>query len=89
MVVVISEEIGFVEDQEPGHVLEVQVYQDVLNGADLVEACIMANAGAGYTVGMIGTSTVTLDALREEVSHIIKNGNLHAVKLNKHKVREI
>jgi rfaE bifunctional protein kinase chain/domain len=47
-------------------------------GADLVEASVIANAGAGYTVGMIGTSTVTLEALQKELGHNIKNGKLMA-----------
>jgi len=47
-------------------------------GASLVEASVIANAGAGYTVGMIGTSTVTLEALKKELGHSIKNGKLMA-----------
>jgi D-beta-D-heptose 7-phosphate kinase/D-beta-D-heptose 1-phosphate adenosyltransferase len=48
-------------------------------GADLVEAAVMANAGAGYTVGEIGTATVTVDQLRRELERNIKNGNLVVV----------
>jgi rfaE bifunctional protein kinase chain/domain len=47
-------------------------------GADLVEAAVLANAGAGYTVGEIGTATVTVGQLRKEVEWNIKNGNLTA-----------
>jgi len=45
-------------------------------GADLVESAIAANAGAGLTVGEIGTATVTTDDLRQELEHNIKEGNL-------------
>ena len=45
-------------------------------GADLVESAIVANAGAGLTVGEIGTATVTTDDLRQELEHNIKDGNL-------------
>ncbi|MEE8404553.1 MAG: D-glycero-beta-D-manno-heptose-7-phosphate kinase [candidate division Zixibacteria bacterium] len=45
-------------------------------GADLVESAIVANAGAGLTVGEIGTATVTPDDLRQELEHNIKEGNL-------------
>ncbi len=45
-------------------------------GADLVESAIVANAGAGLTVGEIGTATVTTDDLRQELEHNIKEGNL-------------
>jgi D-beta-D-heptose 7-phosphate kinase/D-beta-D-heptose 1-phosphate adenosyltransferase len=50
----------------------------VCAGADLVEAAVLANAGAGHTVGEIGTATVTVDQLRDELERNIKNGNLIA-----------
>ncbi len=45
-------------------------------GADLVEAAILSNAGAGFTVGEIGTATPTIDQVREELEHTIKNGTV-------------
>jgi len=45
-------------------------------GADLVESAILANAGAGLTVGEIGTATVTTDDLWQELEHNINEGNL-------------
>ncbi len=48
-------------------------------GADLVEAAIVANAGAGCTVAEVGTATVTVKQLRKELERNIKNGNLAAV----------
>jgi rfaE bifunctional protein kinase chain/domain len=48
----------------------------VCAGADLVEAAIAANAGAGITVGEVGTATVTRTDLRVELERNIKNGNL-------------
>lgn len=45
-------------------------------GADLAEAAIVANAGAGYVVGEIGTSTVTVQQLRKDLERNIRNGNL-------------
>jgi rfaE bifunctional protein kinase chain/domain len=48
----------------------------VCAGADLVEAAIAANAGAGITIGEIGTATVTVQQLRQELVRNIKNGNL-------------
>ena len=48
----------------------------VCAGADLVEASIAANAGAGITIGEIGTATVTVQQLRQELARNIKNGNL-------------
>ncbi|MFQ6008992.1 MAG: PfkB family carbohydrate kinase, partial [Candidatus Zixiibacteriota bacterium] len=48
----------------------------VCAGADLVEAAIAANAGAGITIGEIGTATVTVPQLRRELVRNIKNGNL-------------
>lgn len=82
----------FTRDTEPTHIptFARQVYDvtgagdaviaifvsAVCAGADLVEAAVIANAGAGYTVGMVGTSTVTLEALKNELAHNLKNGNL-------------
>ena len=82
----------FTEDSEPTHIptFAKKVY-DVTGagdtviavfvaatcaGADLVESAIVANAGAGLTVGEIGTATVTTDALLQELEHYIKEGNL-------------
>jgi len=82
----------FTEDSEPTHIptFAKKVY-DVTGagdtviavfvaatcaGADLVESAIVANAGAGLTVGEIGTATVTTDDLRQELEHNIKDGNL-------------
>jgi D-glycero-beta-D-manno-heptose-7-phosphate kinase len=48
----------------------------VCAGADMVEAAIIANAAAGYTVGQIGTSTVSLTQLHQELERSLKNGNL-------------
>ena len=48
----------------------------ICGGADLVEASIVANAGAGVTVAEVGTASVTVARLREELVHNIKNGNL-------------
>ena len=45
-------------------------------GADLIESAVVANAGAGLTVGEIGTATVTKDLLRQELEHNIKSGDL-------------
>jgi D-beta-D-heptose 7-phosphate kinase/D-beta-D-heptose 1-phosphate adenosyltransferase len=47
-------------------------------GATLVEAAIAANAGAGHTVAEIGTATVSVRQLREELNRNIVNGNLAA-----------
>lgn len=45
-------------------------------GATPVEAAIVANAGAGFTVGEVGTAAVTVTQLRQELERNIKNGNL-------------
>ncbi len=50
----------------------------VCAGADLVEAAVLANAGAGHTVGEIGTATVTVEELKDELERNIINGNLVA-----------
>jgi len=82
----------FIEDTEPKHIptFAKKVY-DVTGagdtviaafvmatcaGADLVESAVIANAGAGLTVGEIGTATVTTDDLRQELEHNIKEGHL-------------
>ena len=48
----------------------------VCGGADLVEAAVVANCGAGITVRKIGTTTVTVSQLREELELNLSNGNL-------------
>lgn len=45
-------------------------------GADLVESAIVANAGAGITVGEVGTASVTVPALKRELKLNVKNGHL-------------
>ncbi len=50
----------------------------VCAGAGLAEAALAANAGAGVTVGEIGTATVTRDELRMELERNVANGNLAA-----------
>ncbi|MFQ5453949.1 MAG: D-glycero-beta-D-manno-heptose-7-phosphate kinase, partial [Candidatus Zixiibacteriota bacterium] len=45
-------------------------------GANLAEAAVVANAGAGITVGEIGTASVTVELLKSELQHNIKNGKL-------------
>jgi len=48
----------------------------VCAGADMIEAAVIANAAAGYTVGEIGTATITAPQLHLEVKRNIHNGNL-------------
>jgi D-beta-D-heptose 7-phosphate kinase/D-beta-D-heptose 1-phosphate adenosyltransferase len=48
----------------------------VCGGASLPEAAVVANAGAGYTVGEVGTATVTLEQLTTQLERNIRNGNL-------------
>ena len=48
----------------------------VCAGADLIEAAIIANAAAGYTVGEIGTATITVPQLQKELDRNIKNGSV-------------
>lgn len=48
----------------------------VCAGADLVEASIVANVGAGLTVAEVGTATVTVPQLRKELELNFKKGNL-------------
>jgi len=45
-------------------------------GATLSEAAVFANAGAGFTVGEIGTATISLPQLQSELTRNIKNGKL-------------
>lgn len=82
----------FTEDSEPTHIptFAKKVYDvtgagdtviaafvvATCSGADLVESAVVANAGAGITVGEIGTATVTTELLYQEIEHNIKNGNL-------------
>lgn len=46
-------------------------------GADLVEAAIVANAGAGLTIAEVGTATVTTQQLKTELLRNLQNGTLH------------
>ncbi len=48
----------------------------VCAGAELSEAAIIANAGAGITVGEVGTASVTPELLKQELYRNIKDGNL-------------
>ena len=48
-------------------------------GADLAEAAVVANSGAGYIVGEVGTSTVTVQQLRKDLERNIRNGNLISI----------
>jgi D-glycero-beta-D-manno-heptose-7-phosphate kinase len=48
----------------------------VCAGAELSEAAIISNAGAGITVREVGTATVTPDQLRDELAMNIKDGAL-------------
>lgn len=52
----------------------------VSGGATLKEAAVVANAAAGYTVGEVGTATITLDQLKAELEHNIRNGNVVAIE---------
>ena len=45
-------------------------------GANLFEASIVANAGAGITVGEVGTASVTVPQLKKELIRNVKNGQL-------------
>lgn len=45
-------------------------------GADLPEAAIVANAGAGITVAEVGTASVTADRLEKELRLNIQNGSI-------------
>lgn len=48
-------------------------------GANMIEAAIVANAGAGKTVAEVGTATVDVESIREELQRNIKDGMLAAV----------
>jgi len=48
--------------------------------ANAVEAAIVANAGAGFSVAEVGTATVTSEQLRKELMRNIANGNLDRTK---------
>ena len=48
----------------------------VCAGADLVEAALVSNAGAGLTVAEVGTASVTKAQLSKELMRNMKNGNL-------------
>ena len=52
----------------------------VAAGADEVEAAIVANAGAGYTVAQIGTASVTIEQLRKELELNLNTGRLAAAR---------
>jgi rfaE bifunctional protein kinase chain/domain len=45
-------------------------------GANEVEAAVLANAAAGYTVGEVGTASVTVDQLAKELERNFQNGML-------------
>ncbi len=51
----------------------------VCAGADLAEAAIVANAGAGVTVAEVGTATVKTAQLELALKQNIENGNLDSV----------
>jgi D-beta-D-heptose 7-phosphate kinase/D-beta-D-heptose 1-phosphate adenosyltransferase len=53
----------------------------VCGGADLVEASIMANAGAGVTVREVGTTTVTVADMVDELAWNIENGSLSSTAI--------
>jgi len=44
-------------------------------GADLLEAAIVANAGAGISVGEVGTATVTIEQIRKELEINVREGS--------------
>ena len=48
----------------------------VAAGADGVEAAVVANAAAGRTIAEVGTASVTVTQLREELEHNLTNGRL-------------
>ncbi|MEW5794919.1 MAG: D-glycero-beta-D-manno-heptose-7-phosphate kinase [Candidatus Zixiibacteriota bacterium] len=52
----------------------------VAAGADPVEAAIVSNAGAGVTVAEVGTASVTVAQLREELEHHLNSGRLAEAK---------
>jgi D-beta-D-heptose 7-phosphate kinase/D-beta-D-heptose 1-phosphate adenosyltransferase len=55
----------------------------VCAGADLIEAAIVSNAAAGYTVGQIGTATISRAQLRAELERNLDNGNMRSVNVPK------
>jgi rfaE bifunctional protein kinase chain/domain len=54
----------------------------VCAGADLVEAAIVSNAAAGYTVRQIGTATISRDQLKAELERNLDNGNVRSVSVS-------
>ena len=54
----------------------------VCAGADLIEAAIVSNAAAGYTVGQIGTATISREQLRAELERNLDNGNMRSVHVS-------
>ncbi len=44
-------------------------------GADLLEASIVANAGAGLSVAEVGTATVTINEIKRELELNVRGGN--------------
>jgi D-beta-D-heptose 7-phosphate kinase/D-beta-D-heptose 1-phosphate adenosyltransferase len=48
----------------------------VCAGAGLVEGAIVANTGAGITVGEVGTAAVTVPQLKSELERNFRNGNI-------------
>lgn len=48
----------------------------VAAGADMVEAAVVANAGAGHTVAEIGTASVTSQQLKTELERHLQSGRL-------------
>jgi D-beta-D-heptose 7-phosphate kinase/D-beta-D-heptose 1-phosphate adenosyltransferase len=54
----------------------------VCAGADLIEAAIVSNAAAGFTVGQIGTATISREQLRAELERNLDNGNVRSVNVS-------
>ncbi len=54
----------------------------VCAGADLIEAAIVSNAAAGYSVGQIGTATISRAQLRAELERNLDNGNMRSVNVS-------
>jgi D-beta-D-heptose 7-phosphate kinase/D-beta-D-heptose 1-phosphate adenosyltransferase len=52
----------------------------VAAGADMVEAAVVANAGAGHTVAEIGTATVTVEQLKKELERNLNSGRLDSTE---------
>ncbi|MBD3401716.1 D-glycero-beta-D-manno-heptose-7-phosphate kinase [candidate division GN15 bacterium] len=50
----------------------------VCGGAGLPEAATFANVAAGWTVAEVGTATISLDQLRQQLTQHIRNGKLEA-----------